>query len=51
MRIELTESEYEAIHSDRDKLVIAKGYDVSSIEKVIAVHESYMIVEKYAFQT
>lgn len=50
MRIRLTESEYEAIHSDRNKFIVAKGHEIPSIEKIVAKHDDFYVIEKYALK-
>jgi hypothetical protein len=50
MRIKLTEAEYEAIHNERDKFIVAKGHEIANIEKIVAKHENYNVVEKYALK-
>jgi redox-regulated HSP33 family molecular chaperone len=47
IRIRLTEAEYEAIHQERDKFIVAKGHEIPSIEKIIAEHDDFYVIEKY----
>ncbi len=50
MRIQLTEAEYEIIHRERDKFIVAKGHEIAKVEKIVAEHEGFYIVEKYALE-
>jgi hypothetical protein len=46
--VNLSISEYEAIHQRNDHFVIFKGHLTSSIEKIIQKHKDFDIVEKAA---
>ena len=46
-RIIITPSEYNQIHSHRNRFIIIPGHEVVAVEKVITEHQKFFIVEKY----
>ena len=49
-RIRLTRDEYEHIRAAPTRFVILPGHDVPAIEKVVAEHDGFAVVEKFADQ-
>ena len=45
-RLLLTLGEYEAVRSDGTHFLIASGHEDIEVERVVAVHDAYVVVEK-----
>jgi hypothetical protein len=45
-RIELTQKEYEAVRAEPDRFAVCPGHEIPDVERVVAVHEDYVVVEK-----
>jgi hypothetical protein len=45
-RILMTLSEYEFVHSQRDRFAVLPGHQTDHIERVVKEHERYVVVDK-----
>jgi hypothetical protein len=45
-RVSISLNEYQRIHKNRRRFIIAPGHEVTSVEKVIAEYPDYTIVQK-----
>ena len=44
--IELTVSEYDAVHGQEDRFVVLKGHESEAIERVVEDRGAYLVVDK-----
>jgi hypothetical protein len=47
MRVRLNIREYRRLHKQRDRFVIRPGHETTRVEKVVARHPDYYVVEKF----
>ena len=45
-RIRMTGDEYDAIHEEDDRFALAPGHETEEIERVVARHDGYWVVDK-----
>ena len=45
-RIRMTFDEYDAIHREDDRFALAPGHETDEIERVVARHDGYWVVDK-----
>lgn len=45
--VELTLTDYEAAHAQRDRFVVAPGHDDERLERVVERNRLYLVVEKF----
>jgi hypothetical protein len=45
-RIRITHSEYEPVHHHPDRFLVLPGHDRPELERVVARHPTYLVVEK-----
>ena len=45
--VSLTIAEYDEVHQQRDRFVVAKGHEDSSIERVVRESDGYVVVDKF----
>jgi hypothetical protein len=45
--ITLTVSEYDSVHSQKDRFVVVPGHQVEEIERVVDDRKAYLVVDKF----
>ena len=45
-RITLSIAKYDAVHSERDRFVLAPGHEMLDIERVVEQNHGYLVVDK-----
>ena len=48
-RIPVSLREYQKVHKNRRRFIIAHGHEVTSVERIISVENAYTVVEKNVF--